>query len=49
LAMNKTFEVARYEYTHHVARPRFWIALLSLPIGIAVVILFIVGDLVFHP
>lgn len=36
--MNKTFEVARYEYTHHVARPRFWIALLSLPIGIVLVI-----------
>ncbi len=38
--MSKTFEVARYEYTHHVARPRFWIALLSVPLGIVLVMLF---------
>ena len=38
--MNKTFEVAKYEYTHHVARPRFWIALLSVPLGMIVVMLF---------
>ncbi|MEL7645811.1 MAG: ABC transporter permease [Anaerolineaceae bacterium] len=41
--MSKTFEVAKYEYTHHVARPRFWIALLSLPVGILVVMLFAVA------
>ncbi len=38
--MSKTFEVAKYEYTHHVARPRFWIALLSVPLGIVLVMLF---------
>ena len=41
--MSKTFEVAKYEYTHHVARPRFWIALLSVPVGIVLVTLFAVA------
>ncbi len=31
--MKKIIDVARYEYTHHVARRRFWIALLGMPIG----------------
>ena len=38
--MSKTFEIAKYEYSHHVARPRFWIALLSLPLGMILVMLF---------
>ncbi len=31
--MKKIIDVARYEYTHHVAKARFWIALLGMPIG----------------
>ncbi|HOE35704.1 MAG: ABC transporter permease [Chloroflexi bacterium] len=41
--MSKTFEVAKYEYTHHVARPRFWIALLSVPVGMVLVMLFAIA------
>ena len=31
--MNKTINVARYEYLHHVSNKRFWIILLSVPLG----------------
>jgi ABC-2 type transport system permease protein len=31
--MKKIIEVAKYEYTHHVAKRRFWIALLGIPVG----------------
>lgn len=31
--MKKTIDVARYEYIHHVAKRRFWIALLGMPVG----------------
>ena len=37
--MNKTLEVAKYEYKHHVLRRRFWVALFSVPVGIALVML----------
>jgi len=33
MAMKKIIDVARYEYTHHVGKARFWITLLGLPIG----------------
>lgn len=31
--MNKTMNVARYEYLHHVSRKRFWISLFGVPLG----------------
>jgi len=31
--MKKIIDVARYEYIHHVAKRRFWIALLGMPVG----------------
>ena len=31
--MNKTMSVARYEYLHHVGNKRFWISLISVPLG----------------
>ena len=31
--MKKIIDVARYEYTHHVRKRRFWIALLGIPLG----------------
>ena len=31
--MKKIIDVARYEYTHHVTKRRFWIALLGIPVG----------------
>ena len=31
--MKKIIDVARYEYIHHVAKRRFWIALLGIPVG----------------
>lgn len=34
--MNKSMNVARYEYLHHVARKRFWIALIGVPLGFVV-------------
>ncbi|MFZ3150452.1 MAG: ABC transporter permease [Anaerolineaceae bacterium] len=37
--MNKTLEVAKYEYKRHVLRRRFWVALFSVPLGIALVML----------
>ena len=36
--MNKTFEVAKYEYTRHVSKKGFWIGLLALPIGLLLLI-----------
>jgi ABC-2 type transport system permease protein len=33
MAMKKIIDVARYEYTHHVGKRRFWIALLGIPVG----------------
>lgn len=38
--MNKTFEIAKYEYTHHVGQKRFWIALLSVPLAIILMSVF---------
>jgi ABC-2 type transport system permease protein len=35
--MKKIIDVARYEYTHHVAKRRFWIALLGIPVGFLLV------------
>lgn len=32
-AMKKIIDVAKYEYIHHVAKPRFWITLLGMPLG----------------
>lgn len=37
--MNKTMVVAKYEYMHHVAKKRFWLTLLLLPLGFAILIL----------
>ncbi len=37
--MNKTLIVARYEYLHHVSNKRFWILLVSVPLGMLLVIL----------
>ena len=31
--MKKIIDVAKYEYSHHVAKTRFWITLLALPLG----------------
>lgn len=31
--MKKIIDVARYEYIHHVAKRRFWLALLGMPVG----------------
>ncbi len=39
--MNKTANVARYEYLHHVGTKRFWISLLSVPLGF--VLIFVVS------
>ena len=39
--MNKTAAVARYEYLHHVSTKRFWISLLSVPLGF--VLIFVVS------
>lgn len=36
--MKKIIDVARYEYRHHVAKPRFWIALLGMPLGFLLII-----------
>lgn len=36
--MNKTLTVARYEYLHHVGSKRFWISLLSVPLGFALIL-----------
>jgi ABC-2 type transport system permease protein len=36
--MNKTLEVAKYEYTRHVSKKSFWIGLLALPIGLLLLI-----------
>lgn len=33
MPMNKTINVARYEYLHHVSNKRFWIILVSVPLG----------------
>ncbi len=35
--MNKTFKVALHEYKGHVQKKSFWIALLSIPLGISLV------------
>lgn len=35
--MKKIIDVARYEYIHHVAKRRFWIALLCVPIGFLII------------
>ncbi len=37
--MNKTIKVARFEYLHHVGKKRFWITLISAPLGMVVLIL----------
>ena len=31
--MNKSRQVARYEYLHHVGSKRFWLLLISIPLG----------------
>jgi len=36
--MNKTMNVARYEYMHHVMNKRFWIALAGIPLGIVLLL-----------
>lgn len=36
--MNKTLEVAKYEYTRHVSKAGFWIGLIALPIGLLLLI-----------
>ncbi len=33
MIMNKTMNVARYEYLHHVSNKRFWISLIGIPLG----------------
>ena len=35
--MNKTVNVARYEYLHHVGDKRFWISLISVPLGFTLI------------
>lgn len=35
--MNKTMNVARYEYLHHVGNKRFWISLISVPLGFTLI------------
>ena len=37
--MNKFTTVARYEYMHHVGSKRFWISLVSVPIGFGLIFL----------
>ncbi len=37
--MNKTLTVARYEYLHHVGSKRFWISLLSVPLGFVFILM----------
>ena len=41
--MNKTMNVARYEYLHHVGNKRFWVALLGVPLGF--VLIFVISML----
>jgi ABC-type Na+ efflux pump permease subunit len=36
--MNKTMNVARYEYLHHVGNKRFWLSLVSVPLGFGLII-----------
>jgi ABC-2 type transport system permease protein len=36
--MNKTMNVARYEYMHHVMNKRFWIASAGIPLGIVLLL-----------
>ena len=36
--MNKTMNVARYEYLHHVGNKRFWISMVSVPLGFVLII-----------
>lgn len=36
--MNKTMTVARYEYLHHVGNKRFWISLVSVPLGFFLIV-----------
>lgn len=36
--MNKTMNVARYEYLHHVGNKRFWVALLGVPLGFVLIL-----------
>ncbi|HQJ32113.1 MAG TPA: ABC transporter permease [Anaerolineaceae bacterium] len=36
--MNKTINVARYEYLHHVGNRSFWISLVSVPLGFVLII-----------
>lgn len=36
--MNKTMNVARYEYLHHVGNKRFWISLVSVPLGFVLIL-----------
>ena len=38
MSMNKTMNVARYEYLHHVGNKRFWISLVSVPLGFVLII-----------
>jgi len=37
--MNKTFEVAKYEYNRHVSKKSFWITLFAVPIGFLLIML----------
>jgi ABC-2 type transport system permease protein len=36
--MNKTTNVARYEYLHHVGSKRFWLYLVSVPLGFGLIL-----------
>ena len=36
--MNKNMNVARYEYLHHVGNKRFWLSLVSVPLGFVLII-----------
>ncbi len=38
MSMNKTINVARYEYLHHVGNRSFWISLISVPLGFVLII-----------
>ena len=38
MPMNKTMNVARYEYLHHVGNKRFWISMVSVPLGFVLII-----------
>lgn len=40
MSMNKTMNVARYEYLHHVGNKRFWISMVSVPLGFVLIIVF---------